>query len=86
MPTPSGVPRYRHLADEIRRRMDRGRLGYRPGDQLESEPTIVQWSGYSRETVRAALKLLRAEGRLRVVLGVGTFVAEREKWQAPSKG
>ena len=39
---------------------------------------IVAECGYSRETVRKALLVLRGEGRIIVVLGVGTYVSVTE--------
>jgi GntR family transcriptional regulator len=79
-PTPPGVPRFRHLANILRKRIDSGRKGYLPGDRFPTEPQLIEESGYSRETVRAAIRVLRQEGLLDVTLGVGTFVAAREVW------
>jgi GntR family transcriptional regulator len=79
-PTAPGVPRFRHLANILRKRIEAGRKGYLPGDRFPTEPNLIEESGYSRETVRAAIRVLRQEGRLEVVLGVGTFVAAREVW------
>jgi len=61
-------------------RIDSGRKGYLPGDRFPTEPQLIEESGYSRETVRAAIRVLRQEGLLDVTLGVGTFVAAREVW------
>jgi DNA-binding GntR family transcriptional regulator len=79
MPTQPGVPRYQELANLLRARMDakRPKPGYRPGDKFPAEPELVSETNYSRETVRASLRVLRHEGRIRVTLGVGTFVAEK---------
>lgn len=82
MPTQPGVPRYLELANLLRARMEakRPRQGYRPGDKFPAEPDLVDESGYSRETVRASLRILRAEHRIRVTLGVGTSVTDRSEW------
>lgn len=79
--TPPGIPRFRHLADLLRKRILAGRAGYRPGDKFPAEPELIEESGYSRETVRGAVRALRAEGLLEVVLGVGTFVTTQEEWK-----
>lgn len=82
MPTQPGVPRYMELANLLRGRMNakRPKAGYRPGDKFPPEPDLVDESGYSRETVRASLRILRAERRIRVTLGVGTFVTDPSEW------
>ena len=79
MPTRPGVPRYMELANLLRGRMDakHPKPGYRPGDKFPAEPDLVDESKYSRETVRASLRVLRGERRIRVTLGVGTFVTDR---------
>lgn len=48
--------------------------GYRPGDQLPSEPDLARAYGVSRATMREALQNLAGAGRVRRVHGVGTFV------------
>jgi GntR family transcriptional regulator len=58
------------LLDEI----DQGRLN--PGDQIPTEAELCQRFNLSRGTVRSALKELIDEGRIFLVRGRGTFVAE----------
>lgn len=81
--TSPGVPRYKHLAEILRKRILSGRKGYEPGRQFPTEPALAEESGYSRETVRAAVRELRQEGLLEVVLGVGTFVCPQGEWKIP---
>jgi DNA-binding GntR family transcriptional regulator len=80
--TGPGVPRYKHLAEVLRQRITGCHAGYCPGSQFPTEGQLSAESGYSRETVRAAVRVLREEGLLEVVLGVGTFVTGRESWKA----
>jgi DNA-binding GntR family transcriptional regulator len=56
----SGRPVYRQLADVIRAQIDNGLL--RPGQRLRTEPEYVDEYGISRESVRKAMGVLRAEG------------------------
>lgn len=67
------VPKHVQLADWIRARIDDGT--YPPRTRVPSEVTLVQETGFARDTVRKATALLIAEGRLYVVRGLGTFVA-----------
>jgi GntR family transcriptional regulator len=75
------------LADARRRRADRARQvadvlrrqvlsGAFTGGTLPAEPRLAADFGVSRNAVRAALDLLRAEGLVDRVPGVGTVVAE----------
>jgi DNA-binding GntR family transcriptional regulator len=69
------VPRYVQLADLIRKRIDD--RTYKAGQRIPSEITLVQETGFARDTVRKAIALLTAEGRLYIVRGLGTFVGPR---------
>ena len=79
--TPPGVPRYKQLAKVLRERIVKDRVGWRPGDKIPAEPAIGAESGYSRETVRAAIREPRSEGLIEVVLGVGSYVSDKSKWK-----
>jgi GntR family transcriptional regulator len=61
---------YRRLADELRARITSGE--YAPGSLLPSEGELAAASGMSRDTVRDALALLRAEGLVTTRRGSGT--------------
>jgi DNA-binding GntR family transcriptional regulator len=67
-----GVPKYQQLAELIRSRILDG--AYLAGEQLPPEITLMGETGYSRDTVRAAIKLLRESGWVTVTHGLGTFV------------
>jgi DNA-binding GntR family transcriptional regulator len=67
-----GVPKYRQLAELIRARILDGT--YLIAEKL---PTEVQWmeeTGYSRDTVRNAITVLRESGWVTVTHGLGMFV------------
>jgi GntR family transcriptional regulator len=68
----SGVPAYRQVAGDIRKKIVAGE--YHPGDQLPSERELVESYGVSRPTIRDAVGLLRAEGVLVAEHGRGVFV------------
>ena len=66
------VPKHVQLADYLRARIDDGT--YPPRAKLPSEVTLVQETGFARNTVRKAIAVLLDEGRVYVVRGLGTFV------------
>lgn len=49
---------------------------YQPEEKLPPERILCDQFGVGRSTIREALRLLEAEGFVRIVHGVGTFVAE----------
>jgi DNA-binding GntR family transcriptional regulator len=67
-----GVPKYQQLAELIRQRILDG--VYLAGEQLPPEVSLMKETGYSRDTVRAAVKVLRESGWVTVTHGLGTFV------------
>jgi len=67
------VPKHVQLADYLRARIDDGT--YPPRARLPSEVTLVQETGFARDTVRKAVAVLLDEGRVYVVRGLGTFVS-----------
>jgi GntR family transcriptional regulator len=67
------VPKHVQLADYLRARIDDGM--YPPRAKLPSEVTLVQETGFARDTVRKAMAVLLDEGRVYVVRGLGTFVS-----------
>lgn len=68
----SGVPAYQQVAADLRAKIDNGLL--RPGDQLPSERAMMADYQVSRPTIREAVGLLRAEGRVAAEHGRGVFV------------
>jgi GntR family transcriptional regulator len=66
----SATPLYEQLASLLREAISDGTYQIR----LPSEPDLAEQYGVSRETVRAAVRLLVAEGLVRVSLGKGTFI------------
>jgi GntR family transcriptional regulator len=71
--TTEATPRYREIADYLRRLI----AASRPGDRLPSEAELCQRFGVSRMTVRQALELLSNERLLVRRRGEGTFAAPR---------
>ncbi len=67
------MPKHVQLADYLRARMDDGT--YPPRAKLPSEVSLVQETGFARDTVRKAMAVLVDEGRVYVVRGLGTFVS-----------
>src|SRR3954471_12382440 len=65
---------YRQLASVIRDRIRNGELAV--GQRMPSEKDLHDEFGLARETVRRALAVLRAEGRIELRPGHGTFGAE----------
>jgi DNA-binding FadR family transcriptional regulator len=61
------------IADAIRRRIVTGDLPV--NSRLPSMQKLAMWYGVSLPTVQAAIHVLRAIGLVRVMPGVGTFVA-----------
>jgi GntR family transcriptional repressor for pyruvate dehydrogenase complex len=61
-------------AQHIRELMKSG--GLRAGDRLPSERELGERLGVSRTVVREAIQILRAEGLVRIRMGVGTFVTQ----------
>ncbi|CAM4404629.1 GntR family transcriptional regulator [Paenibacillus tarimensis] len=66
------IPSYIQIKDKLDRMMVSGELPV--GRKLPSEPELAASFGVSRETLRAALKQLEQEGKLRCRNGVGRFV------------
>ncbi|MEU1731176.1 GntR family transcriptional regulator [Streptosporangium sp. NPDC020145] len=70
----SAASQYREIASIVRARVQDGT--YARGDQLPREEDLAAQLGVNRVTVNRALKVLVAEGLLRVHRGKGTFVRE----------
>lgn len=75
MPTPRpGTPRYRQVAEELRRRIEAGVIP--PGSLLPAESALVREFGISRGTAREAIATLRTEGLVVTEHGRGTHVRQ----------
>ncbi|MBV9650936.1 MAG: GntR family transcriptional regulator [Pseudonocardiales bacterium] len=68
-------PPYRQIADELRSEIQTGELS--AGSQLPSERKLVERYGTAAQTVREAVKVLKAEGLVIGRRGRGVFVRER---------
>jgi GntR family transcriptional regulator len=68
----SGVPAWRQVADDLRKRITQGR--YAPGARMPSETDLGYEYGVGRNTIRRAVSELRAEGLIVVQHGWGTRV------------
>jgi len=76
----SDRPVYKQIADWLRHDIDTGAVPV--GEQLPSESQLVRQFHTARTTVRKALALLAAEGRVESKRGVGVFVRDRTRKDA----
>jgi len=67
------LPKYRTIADDVRQRIDDGRLS--PGEQLPAQTAMAADYGVTVMTLRQALTELERDGLIRAERGRGTFVA-----------
>jgi GntR family transcriptional regulator len=68
-------PRYRQIADDLRAKIDSGKIAR--GSQLPTETELREQYEASRNTIRDAIKQLVAEGLVETRPGQGTFVTLR---------
>jgi GntR family transcriptional regulator len=68
-------PMYRQIAEDLRQKIESGRLGH--GTQLPTELELRDQYEASRNTVRDALKLLMTRGLVETRPGQGTFVVAK---------
>ncbi|NBE80877.1 GntR family transcriptional regulator [Micromonospora rubida] len=72
MPTPHyGQPRYRVIADELRKRIESGAIP--PGALLPAESMLTAEFRASRGTIRQAIAVLREDGVATTEHGRGTY-------------
>jgi DNA-binding GntR family transcriptional regulator len=71
------VPPYRQIADDLRRKIEDGTIP--PGRRIPSIVEMEQEYGVARDTLRKATKLLKEEGLVETVTGMGLFVVDRDK-------
>lgn len=77
MPLHTAEPQrlYRHIAEQLRARIQQGE--YTPGMRLPAERELAQRLGVSRPSVREALIALEVEGWVEVRTGSGVYVLDR---------
>jgi DNA-binding GntR family transcriptional regulator len=68
----SSTPRYKQIAAILRERIASGQI--EAGQPIPSEGTLQQEFGVARHTVRAAVAVLRQDGLVSTVPGLGTYV------------
>lgn len=78
----TSAPRYREIADELRRRIECGDLP--PGARVPSTRGIVDEWGVAMATATRVLTELRQQGLVRAMPGVGTVVAETGRAPRPA--
>jgi DNA-binding GntR family transcriptional regulator len=76
------MPRHVQIADEVRQRIRSGAIA--PRYPIPSEPAIMQEFGVARDTARKAVGVLRDEGYVTTVRGMGSFVLSEDHWPARS--
>lgn len=74
---PNPQPLYLEIADQLRR-------AHNPGEQLPTLAALSKTWGVATETVRAAFDVLRKEGLIVVLQGVGTFYIPHDQPHATS--
>lgn len=75
-------PLYLQLADLLRAQIRSGEL--RPGDRLPAVARMAYEHDLGRDTVKAAVKLLRGEGLVETRVPLGTFVVSARSVQEVS--
>lgn len=73
----AAVPRYRQIAEILRRRIERGELI--PNRPIPSEVQLEQEFGVARATARKAVALLRERGLITTVPGLGSYVLPADR-------
>jgi DNA-binding GntR family transcriptional regulator len=70
------VPPSRHIADDLKRRIEAGEFG-KPGSQLPSNAELAESYGTTRRTVARAMQALAEQHVVEIEPRWGTFVAQR---------
>lgn len=68
----SAVPPYMQVANALRTRIDNGEIP--PGRALPSLVKLEDEFGAARDTLRKAVQVLKDEGRVQTVRGMGVYV------------
>lgn len=78
------APKYHRVADTLRTEIRNKVLP--PGERLPAETALADRFRVSLPTIRQGLSVLRAEGLIESIHGVGTFVKENRRLQRRSRG
>lgn len=70
------IPPYRQIADILRERIESGEIP--PGRRIPSLVELEQEFEVARDTLRKAVQVLKDEGLVETVTGMGVFVRERD--------
>lgn len=68
------VPVWPQIADDLSRRLDAGE--WQTGDRFPGTVTLAAEYSVAQSSVQKAVVALRGEGRLRTVLGAGSYVTD----------
>ena len=71
------VPPYRQIAGIIRKRIAEGEI--LPGRRIPSLVELEQEFGVARDTLRKAVQVLKDEGLVETVTGMGVFVVDQDR-------
>lgn len=69
------VPPYRQIADDLRQQIEDGTIP--PGRRIPSTVEMEQKYNVARDTLRKATKVLKDEGLVESVRGMGLYVVDR---------
>jgi DNA-binding GntR family transcriptional regulator len=72
------TPRYQQLAGILREQIEAGEL--RPGMPIPSKMVLKQTYSVAGSTIDKAVRVLKDEGKVVTVPGLGIFVRERKDW------
>jgi DNA-binding GntR family transcriptional regulator len=66
------IPVHPQIAADLRRRLDAGE--WKPGERFPGTVPLAGEYGVAQSSIQKAVVTLRSEGRLRTVLGAGSYV------------
>lgn len=69
------IPPYRQIAGILRERIESGAIA--PGRRIPSLVELEQEFEVARDTLRKAIQVLKDEGLVETVTGMGTFVTDQ---------
>lgn len=71
------IPPYRQIAGALRERIESGAIP--PGRRIPSLVELEQQYEVARDTLRKAVQVLKDEGLVETVAGMGVFVVDRNQ-------